>query len=394
MKNQRAMKRLRLIKASLALSVAACSLSVQAKLNVPSEGSDGPLNITSNTVIDLSQAVAGTWSDTNSPVGLGIYDSNKWAVVFKYSSVNIALNATVTFKNHPTHAPVVWLVNGSVTINGTLNLDGQSQTTDTVALPEPGPGGFRGGARSQGALGIGSGFGPGGGDYQDSGGYADYHAYGDPQIVPLIGGSGGSAWSVYNAGAGGGAILIASADTVTLEGTITAFGGFGPNSSSGSGGAVRIMADQIQGTGRIDAGSPIHTGRIRLEANNVSSQLSLNPPTTVVVPTPLVIWPDASAPVVRVVSVAAQSAPTDPKAAMSVSGDDLTIGTTNAVVIELQTANFPVNGIVNVYIKPRNAEQAILPASYVSGNSTLATWQLNTVLPVGHTVIQARAVSN
>ena len=27
----------------------------------------------------------------------------------------------VTFANHPTHAPVVWLVNGDVTINGKSN---------------------------------------------------------------------------------------------------------------------------------------------------------------------------------------------------------------------------------------------------------------------------------
>jgi hypothetical protein len=106
-----------------------------------------------------------------------------------------------------------------------------------------------------------------------------------------------------------------------------------------------------------------------------------------------VIWPDATAPTVKVVSVAGQSAPIDPTAAMGLSGDDLTIGTNNAVAILLQTANFPTNGTVNVYIKPRNGYQSILQAGYVSGNTSLATWQLTTTLPLGHTVIQVRAVS-
>jgi hypothetical protein len=92
--------------------------------------------------------------------------------------------------------------------------------------------------------------------------------------------------------------------------------------------------------------------------------------------------------------VASISAPADPKAAMSAGGDDLTLATTNTVAIVLQTANFPITGTVNVYLKPRNAAQSILQASYVSGDNNSATWQLNTVLPLSHTVIQARAVSN
>src|SRR5690349_6773838 len=89
-----------------------------AQINVQSDGSDGALNITSNTVIDLSQAISGAWSNNNTAnAGKGIYDSNKWAVVFKYSSVNIASNASVTFSNHASHAPVVWLVQSNVNIS-------------------------------------------------------------------------------------------------------------------------------------------------------------------------------------------------------------------------------------------------------------------------------------
>jgi hypothetical protein len=63
------------------------------------DGSDGVLNITSNTVIDLSRAITGNWdaSNTNN-AGKGIYDSNKWAVVFKYSDVVLAAGVAVAFK--------------------------------------------------------------------------------------------------------------------------------------------------------------------------------------------------------------------------------------------------------------------------------------------------------
>jgi hypothetical protein len=131
-------------------------LHAPAAIVIPeADGSDGALNLTANTVIDLFQAVTGQWDANNAAnAGKGIYDSNKWAVVFKYSSVNIAGGATVTFKNHASRAPVVWLVNGNVTINGTVSLDGQAGQ-NSVNLPEPGPGGFRGGI-SMRSIGIGN----------------------------------------------------------------------------------------------------------------------------------------------------------------------------------------------------------------------------------------------
>ena len=380
---------------------------LHAQLTIPgADGSDGALTIISNTVIDLSQAISGVWSNNNSAnAGKGIYDSNKWAVVFKYSSVNIASNATVTFQNHPSRAPVVWVVSGNATVFGEVNLSGNDYTFDNVALPEPGPGGYRGGAGEQANLSHGSGFGPGG-YHDDNGGYSTYHSYGNPQILPLIGGSGGSAGSGNcgrgNGAGGGGAIMIAAVGNISVSGRIRANGGNGYVTSNygcgwsgyyGSGGAVRLLADQILGSGRIEAtGSDV--GRIRLEANTASTSLDLNPSTVAASPNPVTLWPTTNAPTVKVISVAAQSAPLDPKARMNAGGDDLTIANTSAVSIVLQTANFPINGTVNVFIKPRNSAQSILQATYVSGTTNLATWQVTTTLPVSHTVIQARAVSN
>ena len=140
--------------------------AVRAAIIVPgANGTDGALNLTANTVIDLSQAVTGAWDNDNTAnAGKGVYDPAKWAVVFKYTEVNIAAGATVTFKNHASRAPVVWLVSGNVKIEGSVSLNGQSAQPAPI-LPEPGPGGFRGGAATLalGSVTGSSGFGMGGG---------------------------------------------------------------------------------------------------------------------------------------------------------------------------------------------------------------------------------------
>src|SRR5437867_4772714 len=84
--------------------------SARADISVGSDGSDGTLVVvTSDTYIDLSAAATATWN-TPSPVpGKGVYDPQQWAVVFKYDSVYIAPGRTLTFTNHRTTAPVVWL---------------------------------------------------------------------------------------------------------------------------------------------------------------------------------------------------------------------------------------------------------------------------------------------
>jgi hypothetical protein len=372
-----------------AMSAFAPSLFAQP-LNIPSDGSDGDLVITNDTVIDLGQAVTGNWDDNNAAhAGNGIYDPNKWAVVFKYSSVFIANGATLTFSNHPTHAPVVWLVSGNVTNNGTISLDGYTLALNSTEPAEPGPGGFRGGTTYM------LGFGPGGG-YSYYGYYSAAFSYGNEQIVPLIGGSGGSAGS---SGGGGGAILIASSGTIAINGYVSANGVGG-----GSGGGIRLIAGQLIGNGVIFA-SGSNMGRIRLEAiSSPGINLSLNPNqygnslAAIVSPLPLTIWPATNAPTVQVMtisnSVANLMAPTDPKASLVAGGDDLGIATRAAVTIGLQTSNFPTNGTVNVYIKSLAAGQTVLQASFVSGDSNSANWQVVTPspLPLNHTVIQARAV--
>jgi hypothetical protein len=224
-----------------------------ADINITHDGSDGVLSVgTANRTVNLAAAQTAAW---NAPgAGNGIYDPVKRAVVFKYSSVNIASTRTVNFINHPTRVPVVWLVTGNVVINGTVNLNGANGSNGAVQLIEPGPGGFRGGIQG------GSGFGPGGG-IADSGKYSSF-PYGNTSIVPLIGGSGGGtpapSYPSFASGGGGGAILIAAAGQITINGTIVANGGAGPTcilAAAGPSGWWRISSTAAARLARCPTGA-------------------------------------------------------------------------------------------------------------------------------------------
>jgi hypothetical protein len=373
-----------------------------AQLTVPSDGSDGALNITSDSIIDLSQAVTAAWDSNNSAnAGKGVYDSNKWAVVFKYSSVNIAgvgnpvSGRTVSFLNHASRAPVVWIVQGNVNIGGIIQLSGRNGVSgpDALLLTEPGPGGSRGGALGPAGNGAGLGW---GGSSGPNGSSAFYRStYGNPKILPLIGGSGtGPDISVAGA-SGGGAILIVAGGTVTVNGMIlskpgVAYPGGGNYENYASGGAIKIIAASVQGTGTLDAE---REGRTRIEANTISQDLRIFPSTVAVPPgNPPVVWPPASAPTARILSVDSQTSPADPVAGLSTSSD-VAIQNNSPVQILIETKNLPVQGVVQLRIAPKYGSHYFLGATLVSGNFAQASWSVTTPLPSGFCVLQARATA-
>ena len=389
----------------LALALIATHSPLMADIIVPgANGTDEALNITADTVIDLSQAPTGTWDQNNSAqAGKGVYDPEKWAVVFKYSSVNIATGTKVTFKNHATRAPVVWLVNGDVTIAGTVDLSGQSfdnainyhptQNPQGGALAEPGPGGFRGGAPWRGGDVLGgAGFGPGGGWTLQPGGYPNYGtsagfgtaardyigqpksggvAYGNPSLIPLIGGSGGGGgwgegWG-FVGGAGGGAMLLATSGTLTVNGAkILAVGGSGSSmTGAGSGGGIRLVSSRMGGTGSLNATGGAGysnvpnggSGRIRLERVENSADLTASPAPSVVDLAEggtVQLWPPPGAPQAKIVSVNSLAAPADPKASFGAYTPDVALPMGDSAVVLVETVNVEEASKVIVRITPRN----------------------------------------
>lgn len=415
-----------LIVTSLA-AVVLGSLVASAALNVQSDGSDGALNITADTEIDLSQAVTGTWSDDNSAnTGKGIYDPAKWAVVYKYSNVSIAAGATVTFKNHPSRAPVVWLVSGDATINGTVSLDGQDFVV-SPALAEPGPGGFRGG-QGYYAFGAtsGAGFGPGGGrikawhalgaggSYGSPGEYGPA-TYGNPSLIPLVGGSGGGGESTgdygnspyISGGGGGGAILVASGGTLTVTGEIRANGGTANQSygtGGGSGGGIRLIGHTLGGAGIVQAlgGVGRHTGglgRIRLERVENTSEFQVNPaPSNVQLDdgsTPQLWMPD-NGPTVRIVSIGGEAPPVDPRAEFGSIGADVVLPQVTTTQVVIETVNVEEASVVTVRVTPRSdgnfTEKVAAFSEVIDDDPKTVRWTADVPVKNGYAAMQVKVV--
>ncbi len=406
---------------ALALLAAAAPWS-HAAISVPgANGTEGALNITANTEIDLSQAVPAQWDANNSAnLGKGVYDATQWAVVFKYTSVNIAAGATVTFKNHPTHAPVVWLVSGDVTIAGAVSLDGQNGQP-FPAHAEPGPGGFRGGMEFDSSVGNGSGFGPGGGqrgNWSAAGSYgtlggmrnngAQAPAYGNPSLIPLLGGSGGGAHDNrgerMGGGAGGGALLIAATGTVTINGEIRANGGYG-RTAGGAGGGIRIVATTLAGNGQLSAKGNTYSdwnvgglGRIRLERVTNANTIATVPSPSVVPltdGTAALLWPPATAPKVEIVSIGGAAVPADPKASFGTYGADVSIAQATTTPVVVRTTNVEVASQVFVRATPRtgaSATEIAATGTLISSTPLIVEWTANLPVVTGYSAVQVRVV--
>ena len=408
---------------ALTLLAAAAPWS-HAAISVPgANGTDGALNITANTEIDLAQAVPAQWDANNSAnLGKGVYDATQWAVVFKYTSVNIAAGATVTFKNHPTHAPVVWLVSGDVTIAGAVSLDGQQGQ----AFPnhaEPGPGGFRGGMEADSSVGNGSGFGPGGGqrgDWSAAGSYGTLGGtrnngnqaplYGNPSLIPLLGGSGGGAHNGrsdgqrWGGGAGGGAMLIAATGTVTINGEVRANGGYG-RTAGGSGGGIRIVATTLAGTGQLNAKGNAYAdwnvggqGRIRLERVANTNTIATVPSPSVVPltdGTAALLWPPATAPKVEIVSIGGVAVPADPKASFGTYGADVSVAQGSTTTVVVRTTNVEATSQVFVRATPRpgaSAPEVAATGTPISATPLVVEWTASLPVVTGYSAVQVRVV--
>lgn len=354
------------------------------------DGSDGAFNPTSNTVINLALAPTGTWNGANTSPGNGVYDIAKWAIVFRYSSVNIPSGVTVTFLNHPSNPPVVWLVSGPVTIGGFVNLNYKGVTTASVGFSLPGPGGFRG----AGSNGNTAGLGPGATGVNQHANYGyGVNAYGNARCMPLIGGSGGT-----DGHGAGGAILIACSGTITLNGAISANANGG-----GTGGAIRLLCNRLDGTGTVQAASYYGgtQGRIRFESNQLGFGSQGDPIASFGLPGATAqIWPDdATDPSVRVVSLTGIPIPADPTARFDFPAADLNITNGTGQQLLIEAKNVPTGSDppdvqawnVVARVVPRGSAPFTVNATLAGGNFATSTWTATLNMPTGFSAVQVRA---
>jgi hypothetical protein len=361
--------------------------------------------------------------------------------VFNFTTVNIPTGVTVTFIKNASNTPVTILASGDITIAGTINVNGSNglPTSSTGAVVNPGgaggPGGYSGGTGGARATTNNSpfdGIGPGGGIccYVSSnsaslvfgvgGSYGGNSSF--ISLIPLFGGSGGSGGnsnSTYagaSGGGGGGAIVIASSTKITVPGTITANGGIGGidnlwsvyyggysyyinQGGSGSGGAIRLVAPQIAGTGSLQAAGGVlsvgydngklsgGSGKIRLEVATLSFSGTINPaPSTSVSLGPVTATSNPaliSLPSLTFSSVGTTSSPVTPGGSYSSADVSLPQGTTNPVAVNLVAVNIPVGTAFTIRLIPQFASSTSYNTSPSTGTFSSSTASTNVTFPVG-----------
>jgi hypothetical protein len=363
-----------------------------------STGTDGALNITTPGVTYFDPKALKLTPGTN---------------IFNFTTIAIAAGSTLMFSERVFHGPVFFLASGDVTINGTVDLDGESSLGPTATAAEQtgafaGSGGYSGGlggihgdANHQALPGNG----PGGGAAGDInstppqavGGSFSANRF----LVPLVGGSGGGGTndnSQYGAqgGAGGGAILIASSTKITLDGPgagnglILARGGSGgvlQRGCGGSGGAVRLIANTVAGANnygifvdRLGVGScsvANTNGLARVEANNISYS-----PTQLVgagiFSVPYVLnLPNAPLAAITVISVNGIPINANP-----FSFPDATINTSSPVAVVISATNVPLASTVKLYVVSDLQPNQSIPVT-LTGNDKASTATVNVTFGPG-----------
>jgi hypothetical protein len=408
--------------------IACCSVPTfaQGGFVSGSTGADGAFNPTTSQTIQLPESG-----------------------VFNFTTVSIPASVTIRFTRNPRNTPVTILAQGNVTIDGAIVVSGSSGATALGGLG--GPGGYSGGAGgpstsysgtfypfSPGVTGDGPGGGSGGSATQPDkvgtgggGGFGNVGQngsssnanvvngmggpkYGLASLIPLVGGSGGGGETGQGntgggGGGGGGALLIASSTSITFVDRvgerIEAKGGNGANnvagSGGGSGGAVRLIANIISGTLRINASGGFSIGSggsggggyVRIEAFDLSS-LVISPSSNVGSPRITTSIPgsvtSANLPVIRIVSVAGIAPPTTPNGSLQGSPDIiLPANQSNPAAVALTASNIPLGTTLQITLTPENGARSITQSSALAGTLAASSASASVSIPDGLCVIQA-----
>ena len=339
--------------------------------------------------------------------------------IFRCGSINIGTNCYVNFVPNSLNSPVYLLAQSNIVISGTIDVSGQSGTTNSAFPTVPGPGGFAGGAGGTPSAGIpaGAGQGPGGGSFaNDDGnavgaggafgtsGYGNLATNGNLLLVPLIGGSGGGGWSGAgvsspggSGGAGGGALILASSTSVIVNGLILARGGNNvcfngvTFSGGGSGGGVRIVAPSVSMGGSIDVSGGTNSlesnggyggnGRVRIETTSTVNAKVIGNGQNGAIPVvsygrSFFVFPPASPQIYF----------------LSAAGTTIPVGTTNSVSISLPSGS-PASQMVTLFA---TNFLGTVPVQIVATPVTGAPYMTNIVLnfPITNSFVQTNVTIN
>ncbi len=339
--------------------------------------------------------------------------------IYHFTAITVAAGVTVDMSG-VLQPPVHWLASGHVQIDGYIDLNGQHGHGDsgTIANSLPGAGGFMGGQGNFLAAPAQHGAGPGRGLRGTTGGGAGHtidgigyysnsgSAYGNEFVLPLIGGSGGGgsySSSVSDkrggGGAGGGALLIASSSSVQINGTITAEGGDAGDAiydgGGGSGGALRIIAPLIDGSGSLFAGRGNGKnngghgshGRIRLEAFRHDFNGTVNPPLTLSTPG-RVFLPTEVTPI-RITHIGGVAVPENPVGGFNPA--DVTINASGETILEIEARGIPVGVIPVIELVTSSGNTVVATSSPLVGSVLTSTATATVTIPSGFSQFTVQA---
>ena len=373
---------------------------IQAQtFNSGSNGSDGALNL----------ATPGTILFDPRALNLDADGDN----VYHFTTINIGPGVIVKLRANLVPGPVFWLAQGTVTIAGTIDLNGEnghpSNSLPAARVPSvAGAGGYSGGVGKFGANLAQPGAGPGGGlvfpIYQGgqnfpygSGGNFTGNAF----LVPLIGGSGGGGSPNEESnggaggGAGGGAITIASSTSILVNGLISATGGTcgGGLAGGGSGGGIRLAAPTIGGSGSFstltessaanacsNGRGPGGAGITRLEAfqQNFTGGTIKG---TFFRATPFNTFLPSGQSSVKVLTVGGVAVPPNPTG--SFSAPDVTLNSTAAVLFAIEARNIPTGTVVKLQIFSETGADLTIDSSPLVGTPQVSSASASAILPSG-----------
>ncbi len=381
---------------------------LHAQVNSGSNGSDGVFNPTVSTNINMGDRPNG---------------------VYQFTSVNVPSGVTVTFTPNQNNTPVVWLVQGDCLVEGTIDLSGKSPSAGSGG--PGGPGGFRGG--NAGSLPT-SGQGPGGGSalgaIANTGAFAGAYAtegeanldcgghavnssiYGNKFLLPLLGGSGGGGGGYWGGCGGGGALIIAASGTIEIVSRAVLMavggklntGGYGSCAGGGgSGGAIRLIASKITGSGVIDVRGGWGgyetaflgyggAGRIRLDSFDLNfGGVTYGEMTQGY--QPIILPAPGEGSQLSIATVGGVSVNSPPAGMLAIPDAIIAGQQSNPIPIVVRCSNLPLNTPITITVKPASGPSIIAVGANTIGtiNSSAATVLIN--MPRGGGQIYATAVT-
>jgi hypothetical protein len=324
--------------------------------------------------------------------------------VFNCTMISVASGATLTFSNNALNMPVYLLATGDVTIDGTVDVSGQSGVG--IYPGSGGPGGFAGGYGGLNLVGPsagGDGCGPGGGTaISEAGVYGNpssgnTNTYGSLLLEPLVGGSGGAGVSGvpgYGGGGGGGAVLIASNSKITVNGAINSSGGTSGGyiwgHLGGSGGAIRLLAPIVTGTGSLGTPGSYWTdsvwghilldwGRIRIDCTDNQAYRTLNLITVASRGSRMIVFPTVI-PRLDLVEVAGNAIPEGTNNAVQF---ELSTGASTNQTVKVQARNFTNDVPIRVVVTPENGPSGSFDAVILRTSGNPPSTTVNVIIPTG-----------